>query len=238
MAHLRMLQGELDELEREEFFRLKKVQKKKKKDEELRMEQAAAQVPVRSYRCSVGTGCASICLTVLVCVALYHERLSGRHVVVAGGCRDAATSICACERGHGGQRHHILAPQASTHVKRLCRAVPASLRGPRTVLQTYNTRWMSSAARPVWHARQASEYLVQCTTMNDQGTSCHDVICNAAAVQCPLCSLHMLQLPPQLCCIKHGCRALAPWLACHASRQDIERVRSDESLGLCIFKIK
>ena len=44
-ARLRVLQGELDELEREEFFRLKKVQKKKKKDEELRMEQAAAQVP-------------------------------------------------------------------------------------------------------------------------------------------------------------------------------------------------
>jgi hypothetical protein len=40
-----LLQGELDELEREEFFRLKKVQKKKKKDEELRMEKAAAQVP-------------------------------------------------------------------------------------------------------------------------------------------------------------------------------------------------
>jgi V-type H+-transporting ATPase subunit D len=37
------IKGELDELEREEFFRLKKVQKKKKKDEELRMEQAAAQ---------------------------------------------------------------------------------------------------------------------------------------------------------------------------------------------------
>ena len=38
-------QGELDELEREEFFRLKKVQKKKKRDEELRLEAAMAQVP-------------------------------------------------------------------------------------------------------------------------------------------------------------------------------------------------
>lgn len=40
------LQGELDELEREEFFRLKKVQKKKKKDEEMRAESKAAQVRI------------------------------------------------------------------------------------------------------------------------------------------------------------------------------------------------
>lgn len=37
------IKGELDELEREEFFRLKKVQKKKKKDEELRTNAAAAK---------------------------------------------------------------------------------------------------------------------------------------------------------------------------------------------------
>lgn len=37
------LQGELDELEREEFFRLKKVQAKKKRDA-AEKDQAAAQV--------------------------------------------------------------------------------------------------------------------------------------------------------------------------------------------------
>ena len=56
-------QGELDELEREEFFRLKKVQKKKKKDEELRMEQAAAQVPVFA---DARACCASNCVFVLL----------------------------------------------------------------------------------------------------------------------------------------------------------------------------
>jgi len=38
------VQGELDELEREEFFRLKKVQKKKKKDEEARLDAKIAAV--------------------------------------------------------------------------------------------------------------------------------------------------------------------------------------------------
>ena len=36
-------QGELDELEREEFFRLKKVQNKKKRDENLRQDAALAK---------------------------------------------------------------------------------------------------------------------------------------------------------------------------------------------------
>ena len=40
-----MLQGELDELEREEFFRLKKVQNKKKRDDGVR--QAAVLAKVR-----------------------------------------------------------------------------------------------------------------------------------------------------------------------------------------------
>lgn len=44
------MQGELDELEREEFFRLKKVQKKKKKDEELRLDAKAAKVRCFSQR--------------------------------------------------------------------------------------------------------------------------------------------------------------------------------------------
>ena len=41
----RLLQGELDELEREEFFRLKKVQNKKKRDDGVR--QAAVLAKVR-----------------------------------------------------------------------------------------------------------------------------------------------------------------------------------------------
>ena len=37
-------QGELDELEREEFFRLKKVQNKKKRDDAARMKAVLAKV--------------------------------------------------------------------------------------------------------------------------------------------------------------------------------------------------
>jgi V-type H+-transporting ATPase subunit D len=41
-SHARAIQGELDELEREEFFRLKKVQAKKKRDMEAKEAEAAA----------------------------------------------------------------------------------------------------------------------------------------------------------------------------------------------------
>jgi V-type H+-transporting ATPase subunit D len=41
------VQGELDELEREEFFRLKKVQGKKQRDMERRREEAAREAAAR-----------------------------------------------------------------------------------------------------------------------------------------------------------------------------------------------
>ena len=42
-------QGELDELEREEFFRLKKVQNKKKRDDQVRQKAVLAKVRVLPY---------------------------------------------------------------------------------------------------------------------------------------------------------------------------------------------
>lgn len=50
-------QGELDELEREEFFRLKKVQDKKERDQKLRKEAAAKEAASKkaSYTAS-GSG--------------------------------------------------------------------------------------------------------------------------------------------------------------------------------------
>lgn len=45
------MQGELDELEREEFFRLKKVQAKKKRDAVAKDVEVTSQLCVNSARC-------------------------------------------------------------------------------------------------------------------------------------------------------------------------------------------
>ena len=83
------LQGELDELEREEFFRLKKVQKKKKKDEEARI--TAKVLTLDSIAPSV---------YIVVCACASLDLLSRQKLGVLSRCMSPWTdSELLCLRG-------------------------------------------------------------------------------------------------------------------------------------------
>ena len=77
-----LLQGELDELEREEFFRLKKVQAKKKRDGAI---QDAEVSPCTSHASSIAK--------MLILILIIHHTLS-LHKETRCVCRQAACKGC------------------------------------------------------------------------------------------------------------------------------------------------